>query len=305
MGSTSSRRSASLSVASAPVASTPSASASTAASTAAALANLPASVAASLVDVSTLAHTRQLPVGDSLKPLMTAAGSSGLPRGSRICVDSGTSSRASVSLTFGLLVEAMEQGSWAAVVGCPWLGLGAVKDSQIPLSQLVMINDVASHWGSVMAAVVDGFDLVVFAGRPVGARDARRVQAHAREKGTVLVQIGDRGWSESADVQLTVTQDRWDGVGQGHGHLRRRRAEVLVSGRRRPSSSTAVSVWLPDADGAVRVLTPAELATPGLRDEGQWSGSDIDHLIEVDASAAGAAVEADHGHDAPPRLRSV
>ena len=43
----------------------------------------------------------------------------------------------------------------------------------------------------------------------------------------------------------------WEGVGRGHGHLRGRRAEVRVSGRRAAGRLTECSLWLPAGSGAV------------------------------------------------------
>ena len=63
--------------------------------------------------------------------------------------------------------------------------------------------------------------------------DARRLAARARERGSVLVRRGrPRRWPEAADVSLTVTSTTWEGLGQGHGHLRARRAVVEAGGRR-------------------------------------------------------------------------
>jgi len=43
-------------------------------------------------------------------------------------------------------------------------------------------------------------------------------------------------------------------VGRGHGHLRGRRAEVRVSGRRAAGRRTECSLWLPAQSGAVALL---------------------------------------------------
>jgi len=48
----------------------------------------------------------------------------------------------------------------------------------------------------------------------------------------------------------------WEGVGRGHGHLRGRRAEVRVSGRRAAGRVTECSLWLP-ADSGVVAAAPS------------------------------------------------
>jgi hypothetical protein len=50
----------------------------------------------------------------------------------------------------------------------------------------------------------------------------------------------------------------WEGVGQGHGHLNGRRAEVRVSGRRAAGRVTECALWLPGGSGVVEEAVPEE-----------------------------------------------
>ena len=62
---------------------------------------------------------------------------------------------------------------------------------------------------------------------------------------------GAGAWPEGGDLALSVGAVEWEGVGRGHGHLRGRRAEVRVSGRRAAGRVTECSLWLPAGSGAV------------------------------------------------------
>ena len=120
----------------------------------------------------------------------------------------------------------------------PSLGLVAADELGVALERLVLVAaPERDAWGGVVAALVDGFDLVVLHAGRTGVRtaDARRLVARARERGAVLLQLGS-GWPEKADVQLEVTRARWEGLDDGHGHLRpARSASPAVAGARRPS----------------------------------------------------------------------
>ena len=78
------------------------------------------------------------------------------------------------------------------------------------------------------------------------------------------------GWIEGADVRLAVTSSAWEGLGDGHGHLRSRRVEVAVSGRGAAARSQHVALWLPDKDGevSVDVIAPRPIS-PTVRQERQ------------------------------------
>ena len=118
-------------------------------------------------------------------------------------------------------------------MGLPSLGLVAADELGVALERLVLVAaPERDAWGGVVAALVDGFDLVVLHAGRTGVRtaDARRLVARARERGAVLLQLGP-GWPEGADVQLEVTRARWEGLDDGHGHLQARKVRVTGGGR--------------------------------------------------------------------------
>src|SRR5699024_3601078 len=115
------------------------------------------------------------------------------------------------SLMLALLSAASRSGSWCAVVGVPTLGALAAAESGIALDRLALVPDPGPEWPTVVAALIDGLDVVVVAAPgSVPGSIAARLAARARQRGSVLVPFGL--W-DGADLTLQVTQGRWEGLG--------------------------------------------------------------------------------------------
>ena len=203
---------------------------------------------------TTLAREQRFPVLPALEPLIPGAG---LRRGSTLAVDGP----AATSLALAVAAAASQDGAWVAAVGFPSLGLLAAAELGLALERFVLVaspdtapgpdNETAT-WAAAVAALVDAFEVVlVQATDPVRSRDARRLAARTRERDALLVQVGSRVWPEGADVTLEVTAATWEGLGEGHGHLRARRVTVVGGGRREASRPRQTELWLPSVDGAV------------------------------------------------------
>lgn len=210
------------------------------------------SAAADRARPTALARERVLPVAEPLQPLVPG----GLARGTSVQVSGGENGVGSTSLALALLAGPSAAGSWVAAVGVPTLGLAAAAGFGIDLGRLVLVAPPpAREWGTVVATLLDAFDVVL--ARPpldgrVGAGDARRLAARARERGSVLVRLaGEQRWPEAAELSLAVTATTWEGLGRGHGHLRARRATVVSSGRRGHARPRRVELWLPGPGGAL------------------------------------------------------
>ena len=202
----------------------------------------------------TLTREQRLPVLPALEGLLP---SGGLRRGATVSV--GSSVGGATSLALALVAEASRLGSWVAAVGVPSLGLVAADELGVALERLVLVAaPERDAWGGVVAALVDGFDLVVLHAGRTGVRttDARRLVARARERGAVLVQLG-WGWPEQADVQLEVTRARWEGLDDGHGHLQARKVRIVAGGRGEAAQPRRVDLWLPGPGGEVVPVEPA------------------------------------------------
>jgi hypothetical protein len=183
-----------------------------------------------------LARDRALPVVEALAPLLPE----GLRRGSSVAVGGGPGR---TTLALGLLVAAMAEGSWAAVVGMPALGLAAALElGVVPERFLVVTEPPRESWASVVAALVEAVDLVVVAPRHPRDGEVRRLDARVRERASVLVSTAP--WP-GADVRLTVTSSEWS----HEGRFVARRATVAATGRRAAARERRATLWLPGPTG--------------------------------------------------------
>jgi hypothetical protein len=166
----------------------------------------------------------------------------------------------STSLLLALLAAASSAGSWCAVVGVPTLGALAAAESGIALDRLALVPNPGPEWPTVVAALIDGVDVVVVAvPGQVAASITSRLVARARQRGCVLVPYGR--W-DGADVTLQVIQGRWEGLGTGHGRLRRRKVTVVARGRGTAARPKEVTMWMPGLSAAPPHDAPPEDNAP-------------------------------------------
>jgi hypothetical protein len=121
----------------------------------------------------------------------------------------------------------------------------AAAEIGIALDRLALVPHPGPEWPSVVAALLDGVDVVVAAPiGPIAASLASRLAARARQRGSVLVPYGQ--WS-GADVVLETVGGGWQGLGRGRGRLRRRELVISARGRGSAARPRQVTVWLPRA----------------------------------------------------------
>lgn len=202
-----------------------------------------------------LARVRLLPAVPAMASLLPDGG---LRRGSTITVSGST------SLALALAVGPSAAGSWCAVVGSPALGLVAAAEMGIALERFPLIAAPERAWTRTVAAALEAFDLVLaWPPRGLPASEARRLSALGRERDAVLVTCGGSAWPERADLRLEAVRSAWLGLERGHGRLRARRLDVVVTGRGSASIPRRSSLWLPGADGTIAVAAdPASEAAP-------------------------------------------
>jgi hypothetical protein len=178
----------------------------------------------------------------------------GQPEGSRSDGAQPGGPVVATSLMLALLAEASQAGSWCAVVGVPTLGAAAAAELGIALDRLALVPYPGPEWVNVVAALVDGVDVVVAAPPgPVSAQVASRLTARARQRGCVLVPLiswsgspaSSHGRWEGTDVVLESVRGVWEGLGQGRGRLRRREVTISAYGRGAAARRRQVQVWLP------------------------------------------------------------
>jgi hypothetical protein len=178
---------------------------------------------------------------------------------------------AAASLAALLMAGPSADGAWCAVVGAPEWGLEAAATIGVDLSRVVTVPDPGPLWVEVVAALVDVLGLVVVrppasASRGPSAKDAARLAARLRTRGSILVVWGD--WPR-CEARLELVDTEWQGVGGagGHGHLQARQATVAV--QRGTTPAVRRRLWFPDVDLAVRevvstarsVVEPVETTT--------------------------------------------
>ncbi len=187
---------------------------------------------------------RTLPVPAELRGLLPGRG---LRRGSTVAVGTGPRSPSGgTSLVYALIAEASRAGSWCAVVGVPAFGAVAAADGGVALERLALVPNPGPEWATVVAALIDGVDVVVLAvpagPGAVASSVTDRLAARARQRGSVLVPYGH--W-DGADLTLRVTRGRWDGLTAGRGRLRRREVTIVARGRGAATQPREITVWMP------------------------------------------------------------
>ncbi len=168
---------------------------------------------------------RVLPVAPSLARLLPAGG---LRRGTTVALRPGPGS---TSLLLALVAEASGRGAWVGVIGRPDLGAVAAAEAGVVLRRLALVPHPGADLLAVVIALLDGMDVVAVAGAAragIRAGDRQRLTARARQRGAVLLSLGE--WP-GADLELGCTSTQWQGLDAGAGRLRERRVRVQLRGR--------------------------------------------------------------------------
>ncbi|WP_239152373.1 hypothetical protein [Virgisporangium aurantiacum] len=154
---------------------------------------------------------------------------------------------AATSLLLSVLAEASKAGSWCAIVGVPTLGAGAAAELGVALDRLAFVPNPGPEWPTVVAALLDGFDIVV-ASAPgtIAPAIAGRLAARARQRGAVLMPYG--AWP-AVDLTLDASDPAWHGIETGRGRLRGRQLTVTARGRGAASAPRLTHLWLPQPSG--------------------------------------------------------
>lgn len=247
-------------------------------------------VRGSITTAATLAHERTLPVVEGLSDLLPAKS---MQRGSTLAVHGNSAT----SFGLALVGQAVRDGSFLAIVAPSSFGLASCIDYDIPLRRVVqfVLPADGAKWAQAVAAIIEGFDIVLLADRHrASASQGRSLAARNRERGSVLVRVGGTSWSEAADVRFDVNATEWAGLGQGFGHLKARQVAVQVAGRRYHGGAKVHRLMLPALGGGVQVVAEESrrlLEGPGQR----FAGADIDAMLDVTDADRELVAVADHG----------
>lgn len=190
-----------------------------------------------------------LPVAAALAGLFPDGG---LPRGAAIGLDGSSS----LSLLFALLSEASAAGSWCAAVGLPELGAVAASEAGVELSRLALVPSPGNQLMGVLAALLEGLEIVAVAGcQRLHAKQRQALAARAKARGAVLLALD--AWP-GADFRLTVGADTsagyggWTGLAaDGHGRLRQRQVHLRATGQGLPHRGRTARALLPGPAGSL------------------------------------------------------
>jgi hypothetical protein len=184
-----------------------------------------------------------------LPPLDALFPRGAISRGTVVVVEGST------WLALALAAGASAAGSWCAVVGLPSLGPAAAEEVGIDLERLVLVPSPGPQWATAVAALLDGFDVVL--ARPTGqvkAAEARRLAARARERRAVILALGS--WPDTVDLRIRVVDSEWAGLRAGYGRIAARLAKIASQGRGAAARERRVAATLPDL-GPVPLRPPA------------------------------------------------
>ncbi len=221
-----------------------------------------------------LARDELLPVAPGFAELL---GMPGLRRGSTLSiVADGACGTTSVAL--GLIAEASLLGAWCAAVGMEDLGLVAAEELGVALDRLVLVPRPEKRFATVVAALLDGCDVVLAAAPELAPADRRRLSVRARECRSVLVvltgsqaaaAVVSRPWPDGIDVRFSVRKGAFAGLGAGSGRVCSHQVDVVATRRAASPRERRGSLWLPPLSGdtspASVVVTGQELDSVGVR----------------------------------------
>src|SRR6266545_4150007 len=255
---------------------------------------------ARLVDTATsvmprnLDATRVLPVAAELADLLPWPG---LVRGAAIAaVGSG-------SLLLTLLGGAVRDGGWAAVVGLPELGAAAAPEYAVELSRLALVPAPGPDWPTVVAALIDGLDLVAVATPAEMAPGMARVlMARARQRGCVLVTT--RPWP-GCDLILEAVEHRWRGLGHGRGRLRVHEVRLTACGRGAMVRPTTTCVELPLSSPDRRLILRTCLGSTGVTGSGPTGSSQERHREKGSAAQGWGQIQLPDGGVGPKEVGAL
>ncbi len=174
-----------------------------------------------------LARDRAVPLAGVLGDLVPGGT---VARGSVLRV-TGRPGAGATTVGFELAAAVTALGEWAALVDVDaTFGPLAAADVGVALERFAVVRRVPpARWATVVAALLEGVSLVLAdVPRGVSLGDARRLEARARERESVLVVAETCGatWPGGVAYTLHAASSEWADLGAGVLEMRRLRVEV-------------------------------------------------------------------------------
>jgi hypothetical protein len=174
-----------------------------------------------------LARDRSVPLAGSLGDLVPGGA---VARGSVLRV-TGRPGAGTTTVGFELVAAVTALGEWAAAIDVDaTLGPLAAAGAGVALERIAVVRRVTpARWATVVAALLDGMSLVLAeVPRGVAPGDARRLEARARERESVLVVAETHGavWPGNVVFTLHAAASSWEEHAASVVDGRRLRVEV-------------------------------------------------------------------------------
>ncbi|MBP2218522.1 hypothetical protein [Arthrobacter sp. CAN_C5] len=175
--------------------------------------------------------SRRLPTVPALGRILPGGG---LMAGGTYTVENST------TLAMALLAGPSGSGAWCAVIGIPDFNVEAAAHLGIELDRLILIPHLDGQWLTVTAAMMDVVSIILTkTPATITGSDASRLKARLRQRGAALISIGS--WPQSEAV-LSVSDNRWGGLGSGSGHLQSRQLKITATANNGHARSVDLSL---------------------------------------------------------------
>lgn len=112
---------------------------------------------------------------------------------------------------FEALLEMRESGQWIGFIGVKNLGWLAAEEKGIPLGKTLVVPRVGENALKVVAALIDGVDLIAAGPLPLTPQNQRALAGRARARKTTIV----------TTVPWTAISKPWKSA-EGYGNLERK-----------------------------------------------------------------------------------
>lgn len=168
-----------------------------------------------------------------------------------------------VLLALAAQAAGRRSGTGWAVVGLPSLGALAARDAGLDVGAGLWVDAPGGRWSQVVSLLVPTVPVILLGSQGAApGRVVRRVAGQVRANGAVLLVAGP--W-DGADLRVRVAEAQWDGLGAGHGVLRRRRIVMEVSGRGAAGGAPRrAELWLPGPAGTAMPVAGRGPAAPAV-----------------------------------------
>ncbi|MFY9262043.1 MAG: hypothetical protein GX483_07305 [Actinomycetaceae bacterium] len=167
--------------------------------------------AAKNLDAGAVFHGEVTDDNYSVPPALTPIFPHGIPRALPLIM------HGSVVAAILLAGIAVQQGAWVAIIGVRNIGWSVLQASGISAERCVYIPEASRQAAQVIAAAIEGFDVVIVGEVELDRRAQRVIERRVRNRNTVFIFNGR--WFGPGE-HLECALHSVSGISQGGGHIR-------------------------------------------------------------------------------------